>query len=368
MKITILQGAFFPVPPLLGGAIEKAWEALGKEFAKLGHEVTHISRKFESLPERSTDGNIEHIRVQGANACSNPFLLKLRELPYVLRARKHLPKADVLVTHTFWAPLVFPKEKYGKLYVHVGRYPKGQMVLYKKATVLQAPTEAIAQSICNQSSNLRDKISVQPYPLSLAEPSEIPFKNKEKTILYVGRIHPEKGISELMRAWQKLKPDLKYGWKLKILGPWKQEQGGAGAQYLKNLQNLISEDMEILDPIFDPTQLNKEYLKARIFAYPSLAEKGETFGLSVLEAMSAGCVPLLSQLECFQDFAKDGSNAIFFDHRTSNRVEELTQKLSSTLANEEKLPSLSKAALLTAQKYDITQVAQRYIDDFSRIV
>ena len=29
-------------------------------------------------------------------------------------------------------------------------------------------------------------------------PSEIPFKNKEKTVLYVGRIHPEKGIGELM--------------------------------------------------------------------------------------------------------------------------------------------------------------------------
>jgi glycosyltransferase involved in cell wall biosynthesis len=368
MKITILQGAFFPVPPLLGGAIEKAWEALGKEFAKLGHEVTHISRKFEALPERSKDGKVEHIRVRGANACSNPILLKLKELPYVLRARKHLPKADVLVTHTFWAPLLYPKVKYGKLYVHVGRYPKGQMVLYKKATVLQAPTQAIAQSIRNQCCNLGDKISVQPYPLSLPVPSEIPFENKEKTVLYVGRIHPEKGIGELMQAWQKLKPDLKSGWRLKILGPWKQEQGGAGAQYLKYLKNLISGDMEVVDPIFDPTQLQKEYLKAKIFAYPSLAEKGETFGLSVLEAMSAGCVPLLSKLECFQDFAKDGSNASLFDHRTSNRVEELTQKLSSTLANEEKLPSLSKAALVTARKYDITQVAKRYIDDFSRIL
>jgi len=368
MKITILQGAFFPVPPLLGGAIEKAWEALGKEFAKLGHEVTHISRKFEALPQRSTHGNIDHIRVQGANACSNPFLLKIRELPYVLRARKHLPKADVLVTHTFWAPLLYPKEKYGKLYVHVGRYPKRQLGLYKKATVLQAPTQAIAQSIRNQSSNLADKISVQPYPLSLPVLTEIPFENKEKTILYVGRIHPEKGIGELMQAWQKLKPDLKNGWRLKILGPWKQEQGGAGEEYLRELKIMITGDVEFLDPIFDPTELQKEYLKARIFAYPSLAEKGETFGLSALEAMSAGCVPLLSQLECFQDFSSDGSNAILFDHRASNQVDELTQTLFLALTNEEKLPSLSKAALETAREYDITKVTQRYIDDFSKIL
>ena len=56
--------------------------------------------------------------------------------------RKHLPKADILVTHA-WAPLLYPKKQYGKLYVHVGRYPKGQMGLYKKATVLQAPTQAV---------------------------------------------------------------------------------------------------------------------------------------------------------------------------------------------------------------------------------
>ena len=94
-------GCFFPGTSTSWGCDRESMEALGKEFAKLGHEVTHISRKFEALPERSTDGNIEHIRVQGANACPNPFLLKFRELPYVLRARKHLPKANVLVTHTF---------------------------------------------------------------------------------------------------------------------------------------------------------------------------------------------------------------------------------------------------------------------------
>ena len=368
MKITILHGAFFPVPPLLGGAIEKAWEALGQEFSKLGHEVTHISRKFESLPARSKSGNLQHIRVRGANACSNSLLLKLKEMPYVLRARKHLPKADILVTHAFWAPLLFSKKEYGKLYVHVGRYPKGQMALYKQAAILQAPTQAIAQSIRKQCPKAADRISVQPYPLSLPVPAEIPFENKEKIILYAGRIHPEKGIGELVQAWQKIKPETKNGWKLIIRGPWKTEQGGAGEQYLKELQKILNGDTEIFDPIFDPSVLQEEYLKAKIFVYPSLAERGETFGLSVLEAMSAGCVPLLSGLSCFKDFTTPGINSIAFDHRAANRVEELAQTFSSVLFNQTKLKSLSEAALNTAKKFEITQVAQRYIDDFSKIL
>ena len=54
MKITILQGAFLPVPAIRGGAIEKAWQVLGEAFAKAGHEVTHISRLCDGLPEQES--------------------------------------------------------------------------------------------------------------------------------------------------------------------------------------------------------------------------------------------------------------------------------------------------------------------------
>ena len=37
MRITIAQGAFLPVPPKRGGAIEKAFHALAREFAANGH-------------------------------------------------------------------------------------------------------------------------------------------------------------------------------------------------------------------------------------------------------------------------------------------------------------------------------------------
>ena len=51
MKITILQGAFFPVPAIQGGAIEKAWEVLGQAFVAAGHNVTHISKRHPELPD-----------------------------------------------------------------------------------------------------------------------------------------------------------------------------------------------------------------------------------------------------------------------------------------------------------------------------
>ena len=37
MKITIVLGAFLPVPPVIGGAIEKSWFALAQEFVSRNH-------------------------------------------------------------------------------------------------------------------------------------------------------------------------------------------------------------------------------------------------------------------------------------------------------------------------------------------
>ena len=41
---------------------------------------------------------------------------------------------------------------------------------------------------------------------------------------------------------------------------------------------------------------------AKLFIYPSQAKEGETFGLAVLEAMSCGCVPIVSDTTLFYGF------------------------------------------------------------------
>ncbi|WP_407678210.1 hypothetical protein [Candidatus Seribacter sulfatis] len=67
MKITILQGAFFPVPAIQGGAIEKAWEVLGQAFVAAGHTVTHISKRHPELPDNEYIGAVHHLRVSGSS-------------------------------------------------------------------------------------------------------------------------------------------------------------------------------------------------------------------------------------------------------------------------------------------------------------
>src|SRR5450432_138641 len=131
MRITIVTGAFFPVPPLLGGAVEKVWFALGQEFARLGHEVVHISRAHPHLAAREEIAGVQHRRVRGFSQPRSIVRLKLFDLVYSLGVRRVLPPADILVTNTFWLPLLVRGTKRGLLYVHVQRGPKGQMRYYK---------------------------------------------------------------------------------------------------------------------------------------------------------------------------------------------------------------------------------------------
>ena len=93
-----------------------------------------------------------------------------------------MQKADILVTHAFWAPLLFPGDKLGKQYVHVGRYPKGQLQLYRKASRFQVPTSAIADICKAQIPEQATKVKRLPYPLTWNPIPKLDFKRKEKVI------------------------------------------------------------------------------------------------------------------------------------------------------------------------------------------
>src|SRR3954454_8699248 len=142
MKITIVLGAFFPVPPILGGAVEKVWFELAQEFAKRGHNVVQISRAMPGLAKDEMINGVQHGRITGSNTPRTLIALKLSELLYSIRAVSMLLESDSVGTNTFWMPILIRKA-----YVHVARYPKGQMRFYGRAVRLQVPSTAVAEAV-----------------------------------------------------------------------------------------------------------------------------------------------------------------------------------------------------------------------------
>src|SRR5205085_6105330 len=180
-------GAFFPVPPTMGGGVEKVWFTLAPEFVKRGHEVIMISRKLADLPREETIDGVKHLRVNGFNTPRSLVWLKFLDLIYSIRTMSILSRSDIIVTNTFWLPILLRDSKRGKIYVHVGRYPKGQMRFYRRAGRLQAPSRAIAEQIASEAPLLGNKVGAIPYPLT--NPTRIPppsISRRQKIILYVG--------------------------------------------------------------------------------------------------------------------------------------------------------------------------------------
>lgn len=372
MRITIVTGAFFPVPPIMGGAVEKFWYVVGKEFARQGHQVTHVSRAIVGLRNRETCDGVEHLRVCGYDTPSQLWRLKFRDLLYSLRAWRALPPADILVTNTFWLPLLAVSSRAGKVYVHVARTPKWQMRFYQRAARLQAPSSVIAAAIAHEAPSLADKVIVIPYaaPPHVSVDQPPATEERARIVLFVGRIHPEKGVHLLIEAFMQESEGALRDWTLQIVGPTDVAQGGGGEDYAGELRGLAGGSNQVIfrGPIFEAEELERAYRGARLFVYPSLAETGETFGLAALEAMSHRCAVVVSQLACFRDFVCDGETGFVFDHRAPAPAQALQEKLAQVVASEASLAAVAEAGRRRAGDYQLAAIACRFLNDFASLL
>lgn len=366
MKIAIIQGPCLPIPPLKGGAVEKMWYALGQKFAEFNHEVVHISRQWEDLPAHEIVNGVQYIRIKGFDLRMNVLILKALDALYTTKAiRKLHYDTDIVVTNTFWAPIIIPFFRKAKIYVDVARMPKGQMRLYHKATRLRANSTAVVNAILTELPMRRHgQVIMIPNPLPFVSSKQINAQKKEPIVLYCGRIHPEKGLNLLSLTAARLPK----GWSMKIVGPWKIEEGGGGEQYVEFLQQCFAgTPVDFIKPIYDLEKLNDLYRMASVFVYPSIAEKGETFGLAPLEAMSFGCVPVVSDLACFKDFIIDGENGLMFDHRSVDAPKKISDRILKLIKDDVLRKQMMESAWRVNASHSIERVAALLLEDFCRI-
>ncbi len=368
MKIVIVQGAFLPVPPVLGGAVEKRWFAMSKKFADKGHEVIHISRIFPGLEKAEMLSKVSHTRVKGFNTPKSPILLKIMDFIYTFRVLRRIPNdADIIVSNTFWLPILLSNRQKKKCVVDVARMPKGQMKFYRGVARFRGNSTPVVNAIKSEISKIyHPKVFKIPNPLPFVPSSEVDFSYKELIILFVGRIHPEKGLSILINAFSSFSTN---GWKLQIIGPHSIESGGGGDSYLSELKKITkgNKNIEFVGPVYDTDQLNGYYKKASLFVYPSIAEMGETFGLAPLEAMAWGCVPIVSDLLPFKDFIINNENGFIFDHRKPMPEAELHNALIKAHTEVFENQNIRNKVLEVRTTHSIDVISDNFLEEFKSI-
>jgi len=375
MRINIVIGPFYPIPPVLGGAVEKVHLLLAGAYRDAGHQVTIVSRRFADFANDEVVDGIRHLRIASSDRSSSLSINLVLDLLYSRRVARAMPPGDITITNGFFLPLVLPRARAGKIYVQIGRYPKRQMALYFRADRLQAVSKAVGRAVAHQAPWLAPKVRVIGYAIPgvfFADNADVP---RQRVVLYVGRIAREKGIELVLSAFAMLRgrlpADMLAGWTLRIVGPHRIEQGGDGEEYLAELQTLAAEcavACEFAGPIFDQPALAAAYRRAAIFVYPSLAETGEALPVAPLEAMASGCAIVVSGLQCFADYIEDGVTGLTFDHRSDDPAADLAAKLARLIAEPDLLPRTAANGRRVAENFGVAPIAARMIDDFHSLL
>ncbi|MEK7762558.1 MAG: glycosyltransferase [Nitrospirota bacterium] len=108
-----------------------------------------------------------------------------------------------------------------------------------------------------------------------------------RRLLFLGRVHPKKGLDLLLPAWQKVQ-DKFPKWRLQIAGP---DNNG----YLGQMQHLASrlnlQRIDFVGPL-KGRQKWQAFQEAELFVLPTYSEN---FGMSVAEALAAGVPAIVSK-------------------------------------------------------------------------
>ncbi len=213
------------------------------------------------------------------------------------RAARKLQKPLVYHVHGMFEPYILQRSQWKKRLVHwLFEDANFRQVRFWRALTakeagqirdygLQQPVVVAPNGV-----NLED-YSQPPNPGAPIETPAVPQLSKQsRRVLFLGRLHPKKGLDLLLPAWAKLR-DLTRDWQLVIAGP--DEQG-----YLGRIQALVkSLDLEtqvvFTGPVTGQAKLNLLY-SADLFVLPSYSEG---FSMSILEAMACA-VPVVATHAC----------------------------------------------------------------------
>ncbi len=190
--------------------------------------------------------------------------------------------------------------------------------------------------------------------------SKCPFDLNRKNLLFIGRIHPKKGLFSLLKAWGKLKEDKKSDfWHLNIAG-W--DQMGHESELKQFVyENGLNDTVTFLGPLYG-AEKETALKTADAFILPSLSEG---LPMTILEAWSYS-LPVIMTPECNLSDAFECNAAI----KVNTRVDSILTGLHHMIElNEEDLLRIgSNGRNLVEQKYSWSNIVKEMMSVYKWVL
>jgi glycosyltransferase involved in cell wall biosynthesis len=147
----------------------------------------------------------------------------------------------------------------------------------ERASLLHATAEEEADHL--RALGLKNPIAVIPNGADLPAMQRKHHDDDSRIILFLSRIHPKKGLMNLVKAWSILRPA---NWKVVIAGP---SQIGHAAEVRKAIvEEGLEGAFEFSGPVYEQAKWEL-YGNADLFVLPTYSEN---FGMVVAEALASG--------------------------------------------------------------------------------
>lgn len=310
MRIAILVPYF---PPISVGGTEIATYNIASFMAKRGHDVHVITPRDKGLPTESLENGFHIHRIDcGKSSVSGALSFCIKSLSVVKRINPDIIHSQSIMRTGLSSLLIkkLNKTPYvvycrgGDVYDEWLFKDAITNLVFSNADALIALTEDMKKKMCEtvprQVAVIPNGVEVSRFN-SLAPADAITRLNLNglKPIIFVGRLHEEKGVKYLIEAMQHVRnkcPDAI----LMIVGD------GPERDTLKELTSSLGLDGCIR---YCGNIANKDvplYLRASdIFVLPSLSEG---FPVTVLEAMAAGLPIISTRITGLPEIVKDSIN------------------------------------------------------------
>lgn len=176
-------------------------------------------------------------------------------------------------------------------------------------------------------------------------------------IVCVGRLAENKNNQQLLQVFSELLKKIP-SLKLEIIGP------DAGDR--KNLERLVDQ-MGIGDSVRLRGRVSQGELVSSLHRakYWVSASQFESFGIALLEAMAAGCIPIVNQIPAFKELIVNGKSGFLTDFSDMEQTVLFMEKL---IQNPEKfkLEEVQKNAVEKAKTYQWSEIHHKMMEAYQQ--